>query len=110
MGYGWSVSRSKLNRINWIKRQKAAIYADSGRIEQALKELNVAIEINPSHYASLVNLGVLKESQGKFDKALEFYDKALEANPVSVDSYRKRSAIYLKKKDWKKAPLFYQFQ
>lgn len=83
----------------------AAIYADTGRIEDALKELNAAIEINPSHYASLINLGVIEQARGKIEKALELYNKALESNPIAVDAYRKRSTIYVSKKDWKNAGL-----
>lgn len=83
----------------------AAIYADSGRVNEALSELKRALAMNPSHYASLINLGVIEHSRGKEESALDYYSKAIVANPLSMEAYRRRSRVYEIQKEWTKASL-----
>ncbi|MCB0415024.1 MAG: tetratricopeptide repeat protein [Bdellovibrionales bacterium] len=84
---------------------RAAIYVETGRLDQAKQELKKALSINPTHYASLVNLGVIENNQGHIKEALQYYDRSLKVNPLAVKAYRRRASIYESTKDNKRAIL-----
>jgi tetratricopeptide (TPR) repeat protein len=61
--------------------QLAAIYARSGRLNDAFAKMNEAIAQNPEDLQSLVILGMLHEQKGDFQSAAKAYEKILEIQP-----------------------------
>ncbi|MCD6413543.1 MAG: DUF2723 domain-containing protein [Elusimicrobia bacterium] len=47
------------------------------------------------------NLGTLFEKKGSLDKALSYYEKAVELNPTFAQGYYNMGVVYWRKKDWK---------
>lgn len=80
----------------------AAILIESDDNKEARKELQAALKINPEHYASLINLGVIELVAGKDEEALTLFGQAVQSNPVAPASDRKRFKIFEKRKNWEK--------
>lgn len=59
----------------------ATALLSSGRIEEGVVELNLAAQINPQNPLVQNDLGLVYEGTGRFDRALEFYRRALELAP-----------------------------
>jgi Flp pilus assembly protein TadD len=57
------------------------VYLKTQRIEDARKELERAVSLNPNNPALLNYLGIAERSAGNFDKARDAYNKALELDP-----------------------------
>lgn len=81
----------------------ASIKAKKGEQQEVLGLLNKALSLNPTHYATAVNLGVIHHNKKNFPEALKFYNLALESNPLSVQAYRRRSVLYRERGDKKAA-------
>ena len=52
-----------------------------GKYEEAIKDYDKAIELNPNNGAFYNNRGVSKENLGEYNEALKDYKKALELDP-----------------------------
>ncbi len=74
-----------------------------GDIEESLKYLNRAYEINPDDLTTLANLGVAYGIINEFEKSLEFLYKALEVSPEDKNLMRNISFTYLRKGEPEKA-------
>jgi tetratricopeptide (TPR) repeat protein/DNA-binding transcriptional ArsR family regulator len=70
-------------RDSWTER---SIYAEClfklGQYEDALKEVDRVIELNPSSYNAWNNRGTTLSILGRYEEALASYDKALDINPL----------------------------
>jgi len=62
--------------------QIGIIYARNGVVDVAQKEFDVILEQDPRHASALNNRGNLSFSQGDFERALEAYRVAEEADPA----------------------------
>jgi tetratricopeptide (TPR) repeat protein len=60
------------------------IQAKAGNLKQARKRYNQAVEIDPYYIEATSNKGVTYEKEGKWDKALDAYRKALLINQKDV--------------------------
>ena len=56
-------------------------YWKMGRPEEALKEFQVALTLNPKHAKAQVNLGVIYHDQGRYDEAIQVFERAITVNP-----------------------------
>ena len=72
----------------------AMVYRKAGRNEDAIRELERCLEIDPNSVEAMVNLGALFFEQGMIDQALEANQKALkvteEAAQIGRASCRER--------------------
>ncbi len=59
--------------------------AEQGRLDEAVREFERALELNPSNVKALYNLGVARMNQGELRKALQVFGAALEAEPENAD-------------------------
>jgi tetratricopeptide (TPR) repeat protein len=66
--------------------ERAHEYYERGRWEEALSELRRAIEINPNISAWYFNLGLTLDMMERFDEALVAYCRALEIDPLDIES------------------------
>jgi len=85
------------------------IYSSKGKFEEAKKEFEKAIEINPANPAIYNELGVLYRRMGKFQDSESAYKKALSINPNFAYAHLNLGILYdlyLRKPD--KALDYYQ--
>ncbi len=59
---------------------------------------------------ALLNLGTIFEDTGRFDKAIEYYQKVLEVQPDSNYAIHNLSMVYIKKGDFDKAKEILEFR
>lgn len=89
---------------------EAPIYAalsdthkEIGNYQQALDDIDKALELNPDEASYLVKKALLYLTLGDYDKAIEATDSCIELNPDVNFAYAFRSSIYQEKKDYDKA-------
>ena len=77
--------------------QKTAVdyYIKQDRIEDAITEMQHAIELEPSNARLYSNLGMLYDSQEQFELAVEQYKKALEIDPKDRFSLINMAVFYI---------------
>ncbi len=82
--------------------EKPAIYSNlgkakmlQGKTEEALKNYDYSIELNPKQYTAYLNRALAKQKIGDFKGALEDFTKCLEINPKTADAYYNRALLFL---------------
>jgi tetratricopeptide (TPR) repeat protein len=71
-------------------------YSKIGDLKKAGNNLNIALQINPTHPYALDNLGYVQYLKGEFKKGLELINQALGVDPSNSYGYKNRALIYLK--------------
>ena len=69
---------------------------ENGNLEEAIKSLKKAIELNPRHSMALYELGVIYEKQKDYDKAIKNYTESLRIKENS-EAFQNLGVCYLKK-------------
>lgn len=79
-------------RLAWMGRDSSRLRATIGtyKAEQgdtpgAIAELERSVDLEPNTVA-LINLGVIQERSGEFERALASYERALEVDEANVDA------------------------
>jgi Flp pilus assembly protein TadD len=67
--------------------------ARKGKLDEAIKEFNTALEIEPQTSEALYGLGLVCQQRGKLDEAREYYQQAVKADPVNTDAMFNIGAI-----------------
>jgi tetratricopeptide (TPR) repeat protein len=62
-----------------------------GEHDQAIADLNKAIELDPAHYKAYKNRGKAYAAQEDWDRALADYDQAIELKPKYDATYYDRA-------------------
>lgn len=62
-------------------------YLGKGRYDQAISDLNKALEIKPRFGAAYFNRGLAYRHKGLYDQAISDLNKAIELNPKLADAY-----------------------
>ena len=70
------------------------VYQAQGRLEEAIREYEKAIDIYPKNYKAFYNLGVLYEGQKDFKKAVQNYKRTIAINPAFVNAHFNLGNIY----------------
>ncbi len=65
-----------------------------GKIDEAIKELNTTLEINPKYSNVYVVFGLMSLREKKFEEALVHYNKAMEINPENIEARYQRAIVY----------------
>jgi tetratricopeptide (TPR) repeat protein len=63
----------------WNKR--ATAYYLIGDYDQSLKDCDEVMKRNPSHFGALSGYGLIYVQRGELERALEYFERALEINP-----------------------------
>jgi tetratricopeptide (TPR) repeat protein len=63
----------------WNKR--ATAYYLMGDYEQSLKDCDEVVKRNPHHFGALSGYGLIYVQRGELERALEYFERALEINP-----------------------------
>ena len=85
-------------------------YYELGEYQQAIKDFNQAIRLDPKFAEAYNNRGSAYYGKGQYDEAIADYTKAIELNPKYDKAYNNRGTGYINlgKKDracddWRKA-------
>ena len=74
----------------WDQAEQMATEAfelyESGQMLQAMKKLNEAIETGPEHAEWYFNMGLTLDGMEDYEKAIEYYQRALECTPDDVET------------------------
>lgn len=76
-------------------------YKETGRQEQAIRELNTAKKYHPNNYMVYNNLGTIYTDRKEYDKAIENYLKALKLTPKFEITYKNLAVNYYELKKYK---------
>jgi tetratricopeptide (TPR) repeat protein len=75
-----------------LKRQQQT--ADKHVTQEVEKLLTKAVSLDPKCGDAYLQLGILSASQRNFEKAIDFYAKAIEANPQSSEAHYRLGVAY----------------
>ena len=65
-----------------VRTDMATCIRNQGRSEEALKEFQASVKIDPQHWRGWFNMGIVYlYDQGAYDKAKEMFAKVIELNP-----------------------------
>lgn len=78
-------------------------YLSANKFDEAIKEFNRVIEIDPGSGIAYSYRGFLYAKEGELVKAVFDYNKAIEINPNSAKAYGNRAVIYYDMKEYDKA-------
>jgi tetratricopeptide (TPR) repeat protein len=76
---------------------RAFIFNENKKYEEALKDLNAGLVIDPANVSFYKSKGIIFDHTGKYDLALANYSKALEYNPDEYKCYLMRGVLYTDK-------------
>lgn len=82
---------------------KAAAYANLGKLEDAAKVLQHLTEIDETNTKALLERAEILEQLQRYDEVLEVYAKYLEVGMPNADVIRKLAAIYLVRGEYDEA-------
>lgn len=86
IGQGINLETSYYKRANC----KTAL----GRSQEAIADLESVLRLNPQHYEANFNLGGLYFEAKNYDKAVNFYQKAVTVNPKSDNGFYRLAETY----------------
>ena len=72
-------------------------YEISGQLDQAMKQYQTAIDLDPYYVQARNNLGVSYVKQGSLDQAIEQYEIAIRVDPSFAQAHNNLGEAYLKK-------------
>lgn len=73
---------------------RGAAYGEKGQFDQAISDLNKAIEINPRYNKAYNNRGVVYRRKGQYDRAISDFNKAMEINPLDAEAYNNMAWLF----------------
>ena len=89
-------------------RQLAQMYSNRGDRDEAISELEVILQIDPTQYDLLRSIGNLYAAQGEYDRSLEYYQRYADKFPDDYRSYTSLAGVYRSMGEHDKARAAYQ--
>jgi tetratricopeptide (TPR) repeat protein len=80
-----------------LQVSKLNYYMAKGQTNEAIAEIQTALNADPNNVHLLFNMAVLKEQLKDYDEALKYYDKAIVAKNDYMDAYFNAGALYFNK-------------
>ena len=94
-----------VEEYNYILSQGST---DNKEVLYALERIyNKKLDANPNDADTIANLGAILQKQGKFDEALEFYQKAESLDPSNINTRINVGTLYQQKGDYRTAVVAY---
>jgi len=81
---------------NYFRSPVVDIYLKLDKSQKAFEYIHKALRKNPNDYSALSSKGNYYEYSGKFDKALEIYNRLISINKYGVGAYFKKIDLLLK--------------
>jgi tetratricopeptide (TPR) repeat protein len=70
------------------------VYKDQERFEDALREFQIALRIEPNYFQAHYNLGIIYEKRKQFDEAIQEYQTTLKLKPSYARAHNNLGAVY----------------
>ena len=86
---------SKRQFIGCLLTNLGTLYAQQGRIEEAIASLKTGISVNPDYSAEHVNLGCIYLDQGRLEEAVVELKTALSIDPGLLPAHVNLGSVYL---------------
>lgn len=94
--------------------EEAAVRADArywsayaldeiGRYDEAIADLDHALQLQPDFYNALLNRGLAKRKNGDLSGAVDDYNAAIELEPARMDAYNNRGTVFLRQERYDRA-------
>jgi tetratricopeptide (TPR) repeat protein len=93
----WLDTVKKSPDSDLVHTNLAVAYYGQGRMDEALRELRFALQLNPSNAKAYYNLGNYYNRRGQIDKAIEEYKKAISHRPDSASAHNSLGIAYGRK-------------
>ena len=91
----WTDSIDKAPSSFFAHGMLAEYYAAEGQYEEAVKEMETAIRVNPDYFAAYELLGQIYAMRGETKKAREMFHRSIALSPYNTPSHRGLARIYL---------------
>jgi len=92
--FGAAILLDPMNADLYVRRAKMSVAL--GKLDEALRDLNFAYELDPKAKRTLLYLGDVYRKANDDEKALSFYDKAIAADGKYDDAYARKAALLAK--------------
>ncbi len=73
------------------------VYYEMGWLDEAQRELEKSLRLDPNYALSWYNLGLVAYKKGFMDKAIDYYKKSIELDPTYPESYFNLGLAYYRK-------------
>jgi tetratricopeptide (TPR) repeat protein len=80
-----------------VLNKKSIEAQTSGRVEDAIAQLQTAIQLNPTNASLHNSLGVAYDRASRLDDALTQFDEAIKLDPTNVNAHKNRGLILSRK-------------
>ena len=90
----WSDTVIKMPESSRAHYNLGNAFRMQGRLDEALKELNLALFLKPSLYEAHNNLGIVYEKLGQLDEAIKEYRMAIKLKPYYSKAHNNLGLIY----------------
>jgi len=98
-----AIELSSYSEAEFFHNQLGLLYKERGMLDEAVKEYEEALRINPNTIQPLINLGNVYYAKGWNDKAIEIYFRALKISPNNADVFNNLANTYYQKRMFDKA-------
>ncbi len=80
--------------------QRALVNAETGKLKEAMSDLNTVLKYEPGNALTLYNRSLLSAQVGDYDGALADMDRVLAINPGNVLAYFNRASYFIEMERW----------
>lgn len=93
----WEDVVGKSPSLVYPRNNLGIAYVEAGRIDDAMRQFEAALAIEPDHATAQSNLGVLYAQRGRLDEAMLAFRAALRSDPELADAQNNLGLVYLAK-------------
>ena len=105
----WADAVEKNPNSNTANALMGVVYMESGMDQDAIKQLEKAVQLLPHDYLSRNNLGIVYGRSGEPEKALKEFSTAMQLRPDNDTIKINLSVFYQRHKEYKKAEEVLQY-
>ncbi len=102
---GLTISATSINAPKDAKKafEKGREAAKKGKMDEAAKQLDKAVELYPKYALAWYERGRVYEAQNQLEKAQEAYGEALKADPKLITPYDRLALLAVQRQKWQDA-------
>ena len=94
---------SKRQTLGCLFNNFGVVYMETGKLEEALLALDLAVRINPTLSEARANMGNIYLRQGSLNEAIDQFNKALKINPGDPKTHYNLGTAYLNAERYREA-------